>query len=114
MKEAEGGEGGEVLYNANEIPPHAALRMIESIVRLSSKLDEEGKGLEGEEAGQKGGFDEGIKEEEDSEADDNGFRPPPREQQSYNKLNWNGPSERKVMGGNGGGGGLPQRHMLGG
>jgi hypothetical protein len=111
-KDREGGVSGEVLYNANEIPPHAALRMIESIVRLSTKVKEAGSSLAGEEKGQKGDWDEGIKEEEaeDRLPSDN-FPPPPS---NYNKLNWNGPSARSNLQGGGGGGGLPQRHMLGG
>ena len=92
------------------MPPHAALRMIESIIRLSTVRNETGA-LEGEEKGRRGDWDEGIDEDEDRP------QPPPnmeRERPDYNKLNWNGPSARKNMGGNGGGGGMPSRPLLGG
>jgi len=114
-KDAAGGAGGEVLYNANEIAPHAALRMIESIVRLSTKVEEAGSAVDGgEEGGKRGGFDEGVSEDEPERpggGDGEGGRRRP--ENNYNKLNWNGPSARKSQIASGGGG-MPARPMLGG
>lgn len=110
------GFAGELLYNANEVPPHAALRMIESIVRLSSKVDEAEGAMDGGGGGKKGGWDEGEKESEDDQSHppgEGGGRPR-RPEFKGPKLNWNGPSARQLLGGGGGGGGHHSRPMLGG
>lgn len=104
---------GEVLYNPNEVPPHAALRIIESIVRLNGggknerrDCAEEGnnRGVGERWGGNEARWDERGEEQRDSE----GGRPRQREGRRKQdglerKLNWNGPSSRvKLTGVEGG------------
>ena len=107
---------GELLYNANEVPPHAALRMIESIVRLSSKLEETEGGLARGGGGKKGVYDEGEKDEDDEQPPPPNYEGGARRRPDFKgpKLNWNGPSARQALnGGGGGGGGHRSNPMLG-
>ncbi|GMI43848.1 hypothetical protein TrCOL_g9998 [Triparma columacea] len=100
------GFSGEVLYNANEVPPHAALKLIESIVRMSGKVEEGEEGIVGGGGGRKGGYDEGAEEDEVDEGGGGGWGGRRRGGEFKGpKLHWNGPSGRVAMSGGGGGGG---------
>jgi len=102
-------ESGEMLYNANEVPPHAALKLIESVVRLSAKKDEMGLDAGG---GKEARWDDDKDDEEDPQTPPQPRRPPSFDKSR--KLNWNGPSAGGLVGGGVGGGGEGGINLIGG
>jgi len=100
---------GELLYNANEIPPHAALQLIESVIRLSTKVEENSIDAN---LGKEARWDEGESDEDEPPP------PPPKNSDQWRgndkvkKLHWNGPSARSAMNG-ASGGGVRSNNMLG-
>jgi len=101
-------QDGELLYNSNEVPPHAALQLIESIIRLSSKMEEEALVAD---LGSEARWDEGEEEEDDDLRHQSNDRFVKKD--GKKKLMWNGPSSRPAVLGGGGGGRGRARQLIG-
>jgi hypothetical protein len=98
------GYTGEVLYNANEMQPHVALRLAELVARNALNDQFPPQALAA--AGGKNDYDSGKTGDEDRE------KPPPRPEPM-----WNGPdaeSQPRGIAWGGGGGGASHRNMISG
>lgn len=104
---AKGGIEGELLYNANEIAPHAALRLIESVIRLSANKTESDSALS---VGKEAGWHQ-DQDDEDEDQPNPSQGPPPFRKPAGPALQWNGPSARLSLKAGGGGGGHHNHHQ---